>query len=499
MITANEQYRLIFGLKVKQMRQEQGWQLNELAERAGLSASYLNEIEKGKKYPKAEKIFALATALDTDYDTLVSMKMSKKLEPVTELLKSNILQELPLELFGIEPSDLLDILSEAPSKVSAFISTIIEISRNYGMNVEQFYFSALRTYQEMHNNYFDDIEQEAATFLDTHNPGLSQTISADWLAGILTQQFNYRIDEFRESEQPALAGIRSVVFPGSPVRLLINEGLDSSQRAFTYGRELGFSLMKVTNRPLISSITEAESFDQVLNNFRASYFAGAVLVPRTQLIAGLERFFSRPVWEPALFIDLMNKFQIRPELFMHRITNVMTSHFGIDKLFFLRFDNQAGEPQFTLSKELHLSRLHNPHGSVNEHYCHRWLALTLLQKLAKLQQNGEWDGQHIGGAQVSEYMDSGNRYLVLSVATSAPPFTGKNSSITIGFALDDKLRALVRFLGDERILHRRVNETCERCGDLDCRERVFPPVVWQRHRRHENLKWALEELKKKGG
>ena len=82
----NEKVKLIFGLKLKQLRQDKGIQLSELADRAGFSVSYLNEIEKGKKYPKADKIFALARAIETDYDTLVSMKLSKKLEPIEELL-----------------------------------------------------------------------------------------------------------------------------------------------------------------------------------------------------------------------------------------------------------------------------------------------------------------------------------------------------------------------------------------------------------------------------
>ncbi len=56
----NEKVKLIFGLKLKQLRQDKGIQLNELADRGRFSVSYLNEIEKGKKYPKADKIFALA-------------------------------------------------------------------------------------------------------------------------------------------------------------------------------------------------------------------------------------------------------------------------------------------------------------------------------------------------------------------------------------------------------------------------------------------------------
>ncbi|MEL7361776.1 MAG: helix-turn-helix transcriptional regulator, partial [Bacteroidota bacterium] len=58
-----DQLRLILGLKLKTLRQEQGRPLRDVAEAAGVSISYLSEIEKGKKYPKPEKLIELASAL----------------------------------------------------------------------------------------------------------------------------------------------------------------------------------------------------------------------------------------------------------------------------------------------------------------------------------------------------------------------------------------------------------------------------------------------------
>jgi transcriptional regulator with XRE-family HTH domain len=53
--------RLVFGLKLKQLRLDKGLSLSELSQKSGLSISYINEIEKGKKYPKSDKIIALAS------------------------------------------------------------------------------------------------------------------------------------------------------------------------------------------------------------------------------------------------------------------------------------------------------------------------------------------------------------------------------------------------------------------------------------------------------
>jgi len=485
-----EKVRLIFGLKIKQLRQDKGVQLNQLAERAGLSPSYLNEIEKGKKYPKQEKIFSLAQALGTDYDTLVSTKLSKKLEPIAELLNSNILQELPLELFGLEAADLLELLSSAPSRVSAFISTIIEISRSHGMNVEQFYFSALRSYQEMHDNYFEDIEAVAAGFLARHPDA---RIDTDWLLRTLETAYGYQIEWFAEAERPSLAGLRSVWLPAART-LLLNRAVEPEQLAFTLAREVGYEAMGLRNRPLVSSVVEAESFEQVLNNFRASYFAGAILIPKAALVERLNAFFARPAWSDSALLEVLRSFPVTPEVLFHRISNVLPGHFGINELFFLRFDHRAGEDRFVLSKELHLAKLHNPHATLSEHNCRRWVSLTVLQELADLQQGGGWDGQPLSRAQVSEYVDTKNRYLVLTLAKPSPPRAGHNSSVSLGLAIDDKLRALVRFLADDQLRFRLVNETCERCPLPDCRERAYAPMIWQRHRRHEELKRAVSEL-----
>ena len=43
--------KLIFGLKLKQIRTDKGLSLFGLSKLSGLSKSYLNEIEKGKTTP----------------------------------------------------------------------------------------------------------------------------------------------------------------------------------------------------------------------------------------------------------------------------------------------------------------------------------------------------------------------------------------------------------------------------------------------------------------
>ena len=63
--------RLILGVKLRQLRNERDLSLSELAEKSGMSVSYLSEIEKGKKYPTPDKIIQLANAMSISFDDLV--------------------------------------------------------------------------------------------------------------------------------------------------------------------------------------------------------------------------------------------------------------------------------------------------------------------------------------------------------------------------------------------------------------------------------------------
>ena len=63
-----ELVNIIFGVKIRQARLEDGLTLSEFAQRCDLSPSYITEIEKGRKYPKPDKILKMAEVLDKSYD-----------------------------------------------------------------------------------------------------------------------------------------------------------------------------------------------------------------------------------------------------------------------------------------------------------------------------------------------------------------------------------------------------------------------------------------------
>lgn len=496
MFTSDENIKLFLGLKVKQLRTQLNMQQSELAKCTGVSVSYVNEIEKGKKFPKPDKILLLAKYLGVTYDDLVSLKVDKNLMPITQLLESAIMRELPLELFGIDKVKLIELIAKAPAKINAFISTLIEIARSYNLTHEHFYFAALRSYQEMHENYFDDIENEAEQFALQHRELIQLPVKSSSIVPLLTQHFNYKIEDLDVKKMPELTQIRSIYLPEKR-KLLINSYLADNQKTFILGKELGYCKLGLTDRAFTTPWQKASSFEQVLANMKASYFSGALLIPKSQLISDLHLFLNNAEWRPELFLRLLEKYNSSPEMFMHRLTNILPTHFGLKSLFFLRFNYDSEFSQYELTKELHLTQLHNPHANSNhENYCRRWLATRIFDELEfkKLSTN---DTQLVvAAAQRSRFENSGIEYFNITLARFLKRTPQHALSVTIGFQLNDDFKKKVRFWNSQNVADRLVNLTCERCGIQNCESRRADSKVLNQTAKLEEIEKSIAALNK---
>lgn len=264
--------RIIFGLKLKRRRLALGISPSELAERSGLSVSYLNEIEKGKKFPKEDKISRLAAALQFSEQELLSPHLDKNMAPLEALLRSNFLNELPMDRFGIERAKVVEIIAGAPAHVGAFISTLVELARNYELQEEHFYQAAMRSYQELYNNFFKDIEDAVLDFADSADIQLSKPVRSDRLVAALKNVFGVLVREDGLDVHTGLESLRSLFLPRSR-ELLLNSGLTSTERIFQVAKEIGFQRLDAKERSVTSGMLRVRSFEQVLNHYRASYFA----------------------------------------------------------------------------------------------------------------------------------------------------------------------------------------------------------------------------------
>ncbi|WP_366924791.1 helix-turn-helix domain-containing protein [Metallumcola ferriviriculae] len=122
---------VILGEKIRELREERDYTLSDLAERAGLSISYLSEIERGAKRPSLKTLDKIAAALNVSRNVLVDIggeklkiSMGDKIRMLREEDKLT-LGDLAKNV-GISPSYLSEIERES---VHPSVSTIKSISR----------------------------------------------------------------------------------------------------------------------------------------------------------------------------------------------------------------------------------------------------------------------------------------------------------------------------------------------------------------------------------
>ncbi|MBI2517978.1 MAG: helix-turn-helix domain-containing protein [Opitutae bacterium] len=491
---SEQNLRFILGLKLNQLRKQHAYSLKELAGRADLAVSYLNEIEKGKKYPKPEKILALAKALGTTYDDLVSLHLGERLHPLSGVLKSGVLQEIPLEVFGLTPTGLLEMMAAQPEKISALFDTFVKIARRFDVTIEHLLLAAMRSYVEQNKNYSEPDEQLAESFRRKQQWGRTPVPDLARLRDFLARQHGYKIDETTLAQTPELRDLRAVTTGGDTAkpRLLLNARLGDWQKAFLLAREIGYRELGVREPTTTSPIVKVGSFDQLLNNFRASYFAGALLIDRTLLVDDLRAFFNRPQWNGAALVAIKQKYQATPEMFFHRVSQIAPRFFGLEQMYFVRLDHRRGTPEVRIGKELHYQRMHASHSiGVNEHYCRRWIS---LRSLLQLDSRGRGDSSILPGAQRSRFYATGDEYFSISLAHPHSLEPDMNSCVTLGFHINDALRSTVKFWNDEALPWQVVGDTCERCSIADCQERVAPPALHEREARREHQLEALNRL-----
>ena len=490
---SEQNLRFVLGLKLNQLRKSQKLSLKVLAGRAGLAISYLNEIEKGKKYPKPEKILGLAKALGVTYDDLVSQHLGEKLHPLSGVLKSGILEEIPLDVFGLTPTGLLEMMSNEPEKISALFDTFVKIARRFDVKIEHLLLAAMRSYVEQNKNYFEDIEQAAEAFRAEQGWARRPVPDFAELRDYLTRHCGYTVDAITLPSHAELRDLRAVTLAGDSAhpRLLLNPRLGEWQRAFLLAREIGYRRLGLRELVNTSPIVKVESFEQLLNNFRASYFAGALLLDRTLLVADLKAFFAQPSWDGAALIRIKRKYQATPEMFFHRLSQIVPRFFGLEQMYFVRFDHRRGTPQVRIGKELHYQRMHASHSiGVDEHYCRRWVSLRLLMQL----EGAARGTTSVAAAQHSRFYATNDQYFSISLAHPHSLEGDTNSCVTLGFLVNDALKRTVRFWSDPALPSLVVGDTCERCGIADCAERAVPASLLERERQHARQLAALAAL-----
>jgi hypothetical protein len=378
------------------------------------------------------------------------------------------------------------------------LHALLGIGRRYDLGEADFLLAALRSYQEIYENYFHDVEDAALAFAAEFGPKydfpVEPPIQLDVLERILREEYGYQIDTERIAATPPLAMYRSVTVKGKPSWLLVNNGLYGRQIKFLLARELGYLYLGYKTRSFTSPPDRTGSFEKLLNDFKAAYFGGALLMPRKAMLADLQHFFSQTKWQPELLLNMLTRYEITPEMLLYRFSELIPEFFGL-RLHFLRFHNASGG--YKLIKQLSMSQVLVPSGiGLHEHFCRRWLSVRLLCEMDGEDAPQTSEELPLVGAQLSEFLDSGDRFLSIGFARPLATQPDVNSSVVVGFPVDEQLKNVVGFLNDPALVRDTVHETCERCPltQEQCQVRGAEPIHLQEQQAETERRLAMSRL-----
>ncbi|MFT7376997.1 MAG: hypothetical protein ACI88Z_000823, partial [Sphingobacteriales bacterium] len=138
--------------------------------------------------------------------------------------------------------------------------------------------------------------------------------------------------------------------------------------------------------------------------------------------------------------------------------------------------------------------LHNPHANFNsEHYCRRWVSLTIMDELKTQVQNGKYTTP-VTQIQFSDYADSDNKYVVISMARPMNPSPDSLCSVSLGIKFSENFADKIKFLKSANLPRRTVSETCERCPIKDCESRAAEDFILQQKLNQRKMINKLEDL-----
>ncbi|ETW93527.1 MAG: hypothetical protein ETSY1_38840 [Candidatus Entotheonella factor] len=500
---------------LKRRRKEKAFTRYDISDRAGISPSFYSELETGRKSASGETLRRVTKALDMSMDELQSDRYDAALEALLDFQDPDIAIKEGIEL-----------LDKAPHLAKAIPRLLANVARVYdrGSKKEVIYPILLREFQKENWNHFPDIEDEVKHFLDEHPPRGTSPDAHD-LQGILRYVYKYTIKtqhDFNESRYQHLPIIRSMWFrKGQHNYLLLNQHLLKSQKAFELAKEIAYNLPflrtkeTLAHRVPTSPRVGVRSYTQLLNEFKASYFAGALLMPKDALEADIATFFAQKTFQPERLWAILDTYNVTPEMLLHRLTEILPGkRFGIKKLHFLRFRYDRymqREPRewqvFNLTKLLDLDSLRFPYvESSGEKYCRRYSSLQVLRDMANALENGSIRGEDLYRRplvrmQRSRFANEAYRDNTYLCLTMAQPLTLQPDilvSVTIGFVIDEHFKRTVQFWDDTANIEPHgphgpnaieLGHTCQRCplSHDQCADRAAEAVIFREEERNKEM------------
>ena len=454
-----KKYNLKIGPKIKAFRRQLGIQANKLADQIGISASYLNLIESGKRNIDSNLIIKICTELKINVSDLTS-KIDLNLESnISELLSDEIFEDL--DILGPEVKDLV---ASNPKIAKALIKLgdnfkqkdhdIVNRVENISGKIidgrrAAFPGEVIADFLQDNKNYFPKLENFANSIFER----LKQNNRTRYVAlcDFLKKDYGIKVKDV-------------IPDPGKPFSKIYNK----KTKELFLSDYLSLETKKLYAAAQIAQIGAREEINYYLSNFKfpsheakelsrvalLNYCGAAILMPY--------KLFHKECKELKYDLELLqNTFATSFEQVAHRVTCLQDPKLPGIPFHFLRVD-VAGN----ISKRLSLSGIEIPrYGGA----CPRWNVYSAFSRPGVIQ------------AAVSR-MTNGEKYVCIArtVEKGVGRYGQKKSMLSIGLGCEAKYAKDFIYTENLDINDKKselpIGVSCRTCDRLDCSQRAFPPL-----------------------
>lgn len=448
--------KLLLGARLKRLRRERGLNQAAMAAEIGISASYLNHLERNQRPVTAGILLRLAEAFDVDVKAFASE--GGDLAGADQL--SEVFSDAMLADLGIGRAELIELADNAPTVSEGVVrlyTALRELQRRPPTGGEEEQGTDpralitpetwVRDYIQAQRNYYPELEERCEIIGDSLNDPLS-------VSEALRRRLKEAFGVEAKVVPPELLGDFSQHYDAERRTFMISALLRAENRTFGLAYQLALlELAPLLERMVDAARTPDAGTRALLHMSFANYAAGAIMMPYGR--------FLRAAEEHRYAIDrLCGQFGANVEQVAHRITTLGRAGARGVPFFMLRVD-----PAGNISKRYAGESFPFSHFGGT---CPRWHLHAAFQT----------PGQTI--RQLIETPD-GQRFFTISRTIERPirPDLRDDALLAIGLGCDIRYAPRIAYADGLDLMNTEatpVGPACAICPRMQCPYRATPPA-----------------------
>ena len=447
------------GPKIKSFRRQLGLQANKLAEQLGISPSYLNLIESGKRKIDGDLLLKVCEELKIELSDLTNKSDLNLVNDISELLDDQLFEDL--DILGPEVKDLVNTNPkiaraliklgdnykqkdhEIISKVETLSGKIID-SRKTSFPGE-----VISDFLQEKKNYFPKLEEFANKIFDKVQ--LNNRTRYVALCDFLKTEYSINVKDIIPEEGKPF----SKIFNKNNKELLLSEYNSLETKKLHAAAQIAQEgAINEINEYLSEFKFPSDEAKRLTKIALLNYCAAAILMPY--------KLFHSECKKLKYDLELLqNTFATSFEQVAHRVTCLQDPKLPGIPFHMLRVDI-AGN----ISKRFSLSGIEIPrYGGA----CPRWNVYSAFTRPGVIQ------------AAVSK-MSNGKKYVCIAktVEKGVGRYGRKKSMLSIGLGCEAKYAKDFVYTENLNLNDKKteipIGVSCRTCDRLDCSQRAFPPL-----------------------